>query len=359
VGLVRLFLALVVVFDHARASCLRPLKLDVNVLYALGLNAGYAVMYFYIISGFLVGYALRNKYPASAEGSITFYKNRFIRIFSLYWPTAFLVLAFIPESREIFLRNTLIDKFTNIFLLGADWNVGFSHYPERNDAAVILQLYQSWTLGAELTFYMLAPWILRSHRLSIGFFVLSAVIRAAIVYKLGFSEAWTYRFFPATFLFFLLGHLAGVFAEYFAQFKKPSTGIVLITLAVFFLVFPSYTDWDAPRFWLSIFTFAFTLPSLFAWTKDNKMLNFLGDLSFPVYLLHLVIIYMLDKTGYINFVFIRFGVSEITAYLIVGSALTLSIAAAIVVHRHIERPVAFWMHRIFEKPIKTHVTQEM
>src|SRR5580658_6106669 len=97
-GAVRLFLALVVAFDHSRSFCLFPHQLDLPVFYALGFNAGYAVMYFYIISGFLISFVLRHKY--NHAGVAAFYESRFIRIFSLYWPIALITLVCIHEAGE-------------------------------------------------------------------------------------------------------------------------------------------------------------------------------------------------------------------------------------------------------------------
>jgi peptidoglycan/LPS O-acetylase OafA/YrhL len=63
--------------------CLRPHDTDITVIYSLGFNAGFAVMYFYIISGFLISFVLAHKYPASVSGTAAFYRSRFTRIFSL------------------------------------------------------------------------------------------------------------------------------------------------------------------------------------------------------------------------------------------------------------------------------------
>ena len=63
-GAIRLFLAFVVVIDHVRELVLRPLGLDTGDYIKIGMNAGHAVMFFYVISGFLISYVLQDKYPA-------------------------------------------------------------------------------------------------------------------------------------------------------------------------------------------------------------------------------------------------------------------------------------------------------
>ena len=63
-----------------------------------GFNAGYAVMFFYVISGFLITYTLTQNYRWDWPGIAAFYSNRFIRIFSLYWAMAILALFLIASG---------------------------------------------------------------------------------------------------------------------------------------------------------------------------------------------------------------------------------------------------------------------
>jgi peptidoglycan/LPS O-acetylase OafA/YrhL len=90
VGAIRLFLALVVAFDHWRDLVITPaghaLSVRQETIVKLGFNAGYAVLFFYVISGFLIAFTLRHNYDAGRAGALPFYRNRFVRIFSLYWP---------------------------------------------------------------------------------------------------------------------------------------------------------------------------------------------------------------------------------------------------------------------------------
>jgi peptidoglycan/LPS O-acetylase OafA/YrhL len=96
-GIVRLFLALIVAADHWRVIQLAPLGIEFEDYYKLGFNAGYAVMFFYVISGFLITFTLTRNYTPDLGGAAAFYRNRFIRIFSLYWPMVLLSFLLIPE----------------------------------------------------------------------------------------------------------------------------------------------------------------------------------------------------------------------------------------------------------------------
>jgi hypothetical protein len=61
-GLARLFLALIVAADHWRVIQLAPLGITFEDFYKLGFNSGYAVMFFYVISGFLITFTLTRDY---------------------------------------------------------------------------------------------------------------------------------------------------------------------------------------------------------------------------------------------------------------------------------------------------------
>src|SRR5215207_489209 len=136
-GLIRLFLALVVAVDHWRVIMLHEKGILLDDVVKFGFNAGYAVMFFYVISGFLITYTLTQNYRWDRSGIAAFYRNRFIRIFSLYWATVILAFFLIGGAWPQFLAASLPDKLTSVFLLGMDWRMAFASYPAIHEAASI------------------------------------------------------------------------------------------------------------------------------------------------------------------------------------------------------------------------------
>jgi peptidoglycan/LPS O-acetylase OafA/YrhL len=120
-GLVRLFLAWVVAADHWRVLTLAPWSIEIDDHYKLGFNAGYAVMFFYVISGFLITYTLTRNYDRSLSGTLKFYKKRFIRIFSLYWPLVLVAFLVVDLAWPRFLAAGPLEKAGNLLLFGLDW----------------------------------------------------------------------------------------------------------------------------------------------------------------------------------------------------------------------------------------------
>jgi peptidoglycan/LPS O-acetylase OafA/YrhL len=339
VGAIRLFLACVVAAAHLQTQLLAPKGLYIWEPFYLGFNAGYAVMAFYMISGFLMSMVLSTKYEVNWRGSSQFYLSRFIRIFSLYLPIA--VLSFFPfvadGTIEDFANASPLQRLTSFTLLGSDWLIvagGVDN--EKSWLALLNPLHQAWTLGPELTFYLLAPWLLRSLPASLFALLVSFATRLTFVHTIGQSDTWTYIFLPSTFMFFLLGHFARVASTHYAQMYKPIVAYSLLGIGIVILAFPPPAYWDTLRFWLAMLCLAGCLPGVFNDTKENVFLNWLGSLSFPMYLIHNIVRGHFETIKYFD------QLPHDWRYI---GALTISylicvLGAAIAAHYLLERPCA-------------------
>jgi peptidoglycan/LPS O-acetylase OafA/YrhL len=85
VGAIRLFLALGVVFAHTRHNVLPHVGLTADGAWWLNIIGPRAVIFFYVVSGFLISYALYEKCQPTAVGSLAFFRSRFLCIFPLCW----------------------------------------------------------------------------------------------------------------------------------------------------------------------------------------------------------------------------------------------------------------------------------
>ena len=66
---------------------------------------------------------------------------------------------------------------TGIFLIGSDWYASFASYPAQDFSEFPVRINQAWTLGAESTFYALAPILARSLRSAAVLLLLSTACR--------------------------------------------------------------------------------------------------------------------------------------------------------------------------------------
>jgi peptidoglycan/LPS O-acetylase OafA/YrhL len=260
--------------------------------WTLKIQGGHSVVLFYVVSGFLMSYVLAHKYKAGAHGALDFYRARFLRIFPLWWAVLLVVVWSTVGWPEWFATRSLWQAVSPIILFGSDWNIAFLTYPQQNWQGFPAGAGVGWTLGAELTFYILAPWLLRSRIAGIAALLASLLIRVVLSILFWRTQSllytWTYFFFPATLCFFLIGHVARLMYSSAIQlvrekqFNALSVVFLLCSLCLSY-VFPSYNLIE-PVFYVSVILFALALPGIFALTKENFITNFLGDLTYPIYL---------------------------------------------------------------------------
>ena len=345
-GLVRLFLALTVAVDHWRVWVLWPRDApNVAEQFKLGFNAGYAVMFFFVISGFLITYTLSKNYSRDASGTARFYGNRFIRIFSLYWPLVVVALLVVPGAWAQLAAYGPLKQLAAVFLFGMDWSLAFW------GSASVKGLEPAWTLALELFFYLLAPFLMRSWKLAVAALVVCLVVRLGFVVANGpgFQGLWTYVFPPSSYCFFLMGHVVCLAGARYRFLAVPWLGIAALAASLAVMTFGSLRDFDSPRFWGSIVLFTVALPGLFEATKNIGWMNRLGDLSYPAYLVHGIV---LTAAG----AWLADALPLDAPYLSQAAVLAIILLAAMAAHWCLEMPVAAAMRRLLQRqsPARLH-----
>jgi peptidoglycan/LPS O-acetylase OafA/YrhL len=224
-GVLRTILALLVVGSH---------------LHAFG-GAAFAVKSFFIISGFYMALVINTRYWALPVSS--FYASRLLRLLPLYWVIGLLTLiaeiVLVPRGQYFDTLGSPLAYGTGLDLsslplpiilyiglslttmLGLDtghW-IGFDRVtgalsfapdfaPGVTTVVALNPVPQSWTIGLELLFYALAPFIVRRSIWLIGLFCALSLAFRLILIVLGFSgEPWNRTLFPSELIYFLLGVL--------------------------------------------------------------------------------------------------------------------------------------------------------
>jgi len=316
----------------------------------LGMNGGTAVMFFFVISGFLISFVLDEKYDYDLRSTYAFYKSRFVRIYSLYWP-AYLFAAVVTVGLVEWSERSVIDNAVTWMLLGADWRLSLGPVPVGSpDRWGHLYLFMAgtqpaWTLATELAFYVIAPFVLRSLTAVLVLFSMSLLVRLSLVHEFGFYEVWTYYFFPSVILFFLLGHLSRILFRKFPLNSYVSAAFLIPAFT--FSMLGVGKQFDSLYFYLSVISFSAALPGLFALTKDNRFLNALGHLSYPVYLTHAALLLFYAQVPWLawlapqNLYLVVEGISAnpITQNLLVGGIVSLVVTGlATIVYFSVEKP---------------------
>jgi peptidoglycan/LPS O-acetylase OafA/YrhL len=275
-----------------------------------------------MISGFYMALILTEKYRGPGSKKL-FWGNRFLRIYPLYWVVAGISAVIWVGSYlmhhgsgplQVFklldLTGVLLITLSNICIFGQDLVMftgtdGHGHVFLTPDFTLsypplwsFLIVPQAWSLSVELMFYLVAPFLVRRSVISVlVVIVLSLALRAYLFFACNLKwDPWNYRFFPTEIAFFLAGAIA-----YRGYVWLEGATIRRLYLRVwagcFFVLFFAYQF--LPSFtlaglslnqWIYYVIVGLSIPVLFLLTKNWRLDRYIGELSYPVYIVHIILI---------------------------------------------------------------------
>lgn len=287
-----------------------------------------AVQIFFMISGFYMA-LIADKYPSAKA----FYLSRFLRIYIPYWTVMvgviiasvvlgcltrnWLVLnsyfSYSPERNGII--GFIFAAISNLTILGMDWaqflmdeggRITFTSNFHQNayPLAQYFFIAPAWTVGVELSFYLLVPFLNRqASSVLMGILGVSLAGRIFVYEALGWSfDPWNYRFMPFELALFLLGMLScRVYQAKLSKLREskqiefllrtPFQAVMVGLLVIFWLLsqgqdfLSRYCSSQYARL-LSYGCWACLIPIAFHVTRESRRDRTLGDLSYPIYLIH-------------------------------------------------------------------------
>jgi peptidoglycan/LPS O-acetylase OafA/YrhL len=285
-----------------------------------------AVKTFFIVSGFYMSLILNNKYTGKGA-YLLFISNRFLRIYPAYWAVLIIILlaslfsyymyghwwmlnGFFIYFNSFHFSSFLYTVISNIIIFGQDilMFLGLNYldglfYFTDNFRKTNPQLHsfllvpQAWTLSLELMFYLIAPFIVRKKTVTIiGLIMTSLILRIYICYIIGLNhDPWTYRFFFTEVIFFLMGSIS--YKIYFFVKEKRFSKWITISLSIFFLsatFFYQVIPGGVLKSYLYYFFAMISIPFIFLYFKNNKIDRLIGELSYPVYISHMLILHIVS-----------------------------------------------------------------
>jgi peptidoglycan/LPS O-acetylase OafA/YrhL len=324
----------------------------------LFVGAPNAVQLFYMTSGFVIAHVLAT---VPAYGDVrTFYASRILRLYPAYFAVAALALAWefaaddrvsgalraAPAAAAAFLavvNATLVGQDWTLFMAvrNGDWVLTGDFYASEVPLWKGLLVPQAWTLGLELVFYAMAPFLVRRRGLLITLFVASLAARAAaIAAGFGGRDPWTYRFFPFELALFLAGVLSYqlllpawrrvVAAASRHWIPGLATGALLAGCAAYAFI-PGEPGIKAAVLFLAYAAF---MPLAFLFQQRSRVDDALGDLSYPLYLVHFLVVGMATRA------FDQAGLGN--DWIRLSIYLAACLAAALALHHFVVRPVERW-----------------
>src|ERR1700748_2932339 len=197
-GLIRFLLACGVVLCHTSTiGGYSPLSSDL------------AVQCFYIISGYYMAMILTEKYVGKGSRYL-FYTNHALKIYPVYWINLVLLIIFnaivfvwhYPNTFDFYFKyqqpswwSLCYLVITNLIIIGLDWTFLFginksgNLFLTQNFNSHLPAVYNyafngiAWTVGVELLFYVIVPWLNKQKwKLLVVFLLASLALRLMFAY---------------------------------------------------------------------------------------------------------------------------------------------------------------------------------
>lgn len=318
-GLLRVLLAFSVVLSH------------LGGFFGYAIAGGFAsVQMFYVISGFYMATILTEKYDPRADVGI-FYSNRFLRIYSIYFVclliSLFAYLAIyvagnggwlqyvIEHSAGINWPGKLWLAFIGLFVFFQESTVflelkngALALTPDGPGGAVpvwlMMPVPQAWSISLELVFYCLVPILVRNKTSTLIAVIAASLALRIAIYSVGYeSDPWLSRFFPLELGLFVLGMVARrIYDAHIASIPRHRLLVVAaVFLAVTCIIRPAMEAFESAHISVSYIIWPYylsallALPCLFHITRASKADRTIGNFSYPVYLIHWIVMTFYDS----------------------------------------------------------------
>lgn len=326
IQLLRGIAAFLVVAEHAKNAVTSVhLKTEIAASPLSIFPFGIGVDIFFVISGFVMAYSSERLHGAAGAWR-DFLWRRLIRVAPLYWATTAALIIFFIITRDAQWRDA------------SWWSVigSFLFIPTLNSAGHPLPIYSvGWTLNHEMFFYVIFAVFVglpaRRAVAAITVTILTLVAFGIIVDpRTPILDVWS----ASIMIEFVLG--IGLYELHRAGMTRLPAGVAVAASVVAVAAMARMSSdpgearailWGGPA--ALIVLAALSLPS-----APRRISNFLGDTSYGVYLVHVLVILALSS------IFRRWlPDTDVVWFALFPAAVVVStLATASVAHRFIERP---------------------
>jgi peptidoglycan/LPS O-acetylase OafA/YrhL len=299
------------------------------------------VSYFMTLSGFVLSMHYTDKIKRHEFEYKHFIQKRLIRLFPLHLVC---LLLFIIAFHD-FSPATMLKTIPSFFLIQS-WIPVMDIFYGGNGVA--------WFLSDMLFFYLIFPLVVKfTARFSTRVLLVFSVILMMMITFLAKLSNINFEIFYTSPLFRLIDFYLGilmfkVYKDLHLRYRRLSyiqksiyeiSAFLLVGIAFLLFISLKITVGGISFFWLPIsyMVIIFALSShhggFFTKILSNKVMVRLGQLTFPFYLIHALVI---SVTSYL---FFRMGLQQHTPFHFIV-CLTASFLIAFLLHKYIEKPVA-------------------
>lgn len=318
-----------------------------SYLYTIMTQGARGVQLFYILSALSLFLSMNSRKNHDNRPILSFYIRRFFRIAPAFYCAIIIYTCYSGMSARYWAPNGIewwYLPLTAVFLNG--W------FPETITSVVP----GGWSIAIEMTFYMIMPYLfiklnnikstLWALFLSLILSKLAAYVATNVIFVdsllppellFDFKFLWFFSQFP----FFILGILLYHIIVKYPHCDKKIVLTIILALSFLFAVFLNAQTSPPLLPWYVLSGVAFLMFSLLLHYSPqklfvNKFTMFIGKLSFSIYLVHTMVISILNMVFVDTFLFVwNANVSFVLAFFLI---LLVSVCISYFTHKIIEIP---------------------
>ncbi len=272
------------------------------------------VILFFVLSGFLITYLLLMEEKTTNKISVRqFYMRRILRIWPLYFLVIVLALFVLPNFSFFTLpgfgKEVVLDNLTIKIILYLTFfaNMVLSFF------GIIPYASQTWSIGTEEQFYLIWPIIIKYiKRNRILLMILVVIVYVAInlilnsrysnflPYKKVFTEFWTGFSIDCMAIGGFFAVLSFQGSKFLKLFLNKYLFYVILTATIILIIigfhFPLFHD-EIYAVMFGIIILNFATNRQIKLSLENKVFNYLGKISYGLYMFHPIAVVVTIKIG--------------------------------------------------------------
>lgn len=266
--------------------------------------AGYGVTLFFVLSGYLITYLLLLEKAKTDTVSVRkFYMRRILRIWPLYFAYLLVALSCIYlfdwQGFQLWIIPVYLFLLPNVpIIMGTDINNIISHY---------------WTLGVEEQFYIFWPFIIKWSKHILQMLVIFAsaffILKVAVILlhsKMPIKYARPFFYYNRFHCMALGGIAAGLIYRKSALFYNLLTSYTFQCIgwvSILLIIFNQFTIGSTFNHEIFSIIAVILIVNVSQNPKsiiklENRVWNFLGKISYSVYVIHPLCIFICNKLLY-------------------------------------------------------------
>ena len=322
-----------------------------------------AVIFFFVLSGFLITHIIKTKLNESNFSVSNFYKKRVVRIWPLYYFIVILGLYVIPQIGILAHNSEYVDTLSQLNTEELRWTTLFYFIVLPNLSlfyGTFEYIGHTWSIGVEEQFYLIWPILMkwfRSNTMRLLFGVLVVVWGVRTVS--GFLEWNIIHAFISIFKIdaMALGGISAVVILHYPTAKKYLVNrwielAALATVLGFYLSnthFGTVTDEAYAILFSLIVVNAAANPKTILRLEKIKPLGYLGQVSYGIYMYH-PITAMLSLLLFQK-IWPSYMASFSSNLVFYGLVLGVSSAISILSYELVEKRIMNWGRKKWLKPV--------